>query len=98
MDESMVTTNTANDFPDRSGSATVKVRPYLKTKTTAAPIVRADSSELVAVTIKVPVIIQSWSDQQREPSLSKLVTGKETVTVPPSQLTTITVVRCICSY
>jgi len=97
MDESMVTTNTANaDFPDRSDSATMKVRPYLKTKTTAAPIVRADSSELVAVTIKVPVIIQSWPNQRRDPSLSELVTGKETV--PSSQLTTIAVVRCTCRY
>jgi len=98
MDESMVTTNTANDFPDRSDSATAKARLYLKTKT--APIVtsnfRADSSELVAVTIKVPVMIQSWPVQQREPSLSQLVTGKETV--PSSQLTTIAVVRCTCSY
>jgi len=94
----MVTTNTANDFPDRSDSATVtstvKVRPYLKTKT--APIVKDDSSELVAVTIKVPVIIQSWPDQRRDPSLSELVTGKETV--PSSQLTTITVVRCTRLY
>jgi len=93
MGESMVTaTNTANDFPDRSDSATVKARLCLKTKT--VPIVtsnfRADSSELVAVTIKVPIIIHSWPVQQREPTLSQLVTGKETV--PSSQLRTIAVV------
>jgi len=52
MDESMITASAANDFPDRSDSATVKVRPYFKI-TTASPIAvasnfRVDSSELVA--------------------------------------------------
>jgi len=80
MDELMATKNAANDFPDRSDSATEKVRPYLKN--TTVPIVASnftvDSSELVAVTIKVPVVIQSWPVQQREPSSSHLVTGKKT--------------------
>jgi len=63
MDKSMVMTNAVNDFPDRSDLATVNVHPYLS-ETTTAPIAASnftiDSSELVAVTIKVPVIIQSW--------------------------------------
>jgi len=80
-----------NDFPGQSDLEEVKIQPYLKI--TTAPIVasnfRLDSTQLVAVTSKVPVIIESWPVQQREPSSSHLVIGK--VIIPSSQLTTIAI-------
>jgi len=93
MDNSTVTTNTVNDFPGQSDLEAVNIQPYLKI--TTAPIVASnftvDSTQLVAITsnLKVPVIIESWPVQQREPSSSHLVTGKEII--PSSQLTAIAI-------
>jgi len=91
MDNSMVTTNAVNDFPGQSDLEAVKIQPYLKI--TTVPIVASnftvDSTQLVAVTNKVPLIIESWPVHQREASSSHLVTGKETI--PSSQLTAIAI-------
>jgi len=75
----MVTTNALNDFPGRSDLEEVKIQPHLKI--TTAPIFASNftvnSTQLVAVTSKVPAIIESWPVQQRVPSSSHWLLGKK---------------------